>query len=77
VWLQQDGALPHFGWQVTAFLNQHLPHRRIGRGGPVAWPTRSPDLALLDCFLRGHNEIPDVCRQVKQWGLVADSNNRL
>jgi hypothetical protein len=34
--LQQDGAPPHFGRQVTAFLNQHFPDPCIGRGGPVA-----------------------------------------
>ena len=26
----------------------------IGKGGPVAWPPRSPDLTLLDFFLWGH-----------------------
>ena len=26
----------------------------IGRGGPVAWPPRSPDLTPLDFFLWGH-----------------------
>jgi hypothetical protein len=28
--LQQDGALPHFVMQMTAFLNQHFPDRCIG-----------------------------------------------
>jgi hypothetical protein len=30
VWLEQDGTLPHFGRQVTAFLNQHFPDHWIG-----------------------------------------------
>jgi hypothetical protein len=34
MWLQQDGAPPHFGRQVTAFFNQHFADRWIGRGGP-------------------------------------------
>jgi hypothetical protein len=28
--------------------------QRIGRGGPVNWPARSPDLNSLDSSLRGH-----------------------
>lgn len=28
--------------------------RLIGRGGPTPWPTRSPDLNLLDYFLWGY-----------------------
>ena len=30
------------------------PGRWIGRGRPVAWPPRSPDLTPLDFFLWGH-----------------------
>ncbi|GBM95153.1 hypothetical protein AVEN_17586-1 [Araneus ventricosus] len=30
------------------------PARWIGRGGPVAWPPRSPDLNPLDFFFSGH-----------------------
>jgi len=33
------------------YLNQTLPDRWIGRGGPMKWPTRSPDLTLSDYFL--------------------------
>ena len=29
-------------------------HKRLSRGGPVAWPLRSPDLTLLDYYLWGH-----------------------
>ena len=28
--------------------------RWIGRGGPIAWPPRSPDLSCLDFFLWGY-----------------------
>jgi hypothetical protein len=52
--LQQDGAHPHFGRQVTAFLNERFPDRWIGRGGPVARAARSPELSTLDYFLWGH-----------------------
>lgn len=53
MWFQQDGAPPHFGRQVTVFLNENFPERWIGRGGPVHWPARSPDLSPLDFFLWG------------------------
>jgi len=33
-----------------------LPKRRIGRGDPVAWPPRSPDLTPPDFFLWGAME---------------------
>jgi len=54
MWLQHDGAPPHFSRQVTAFLNNSYHDRWIGRGGPVSWPPRSPDLTPLDYFLWGH-----------------------
>ena len=38
--------------------NQNLTvtynHRWFGRGGPIAWPLRSPKLAPMDFFLWGH-----------------------
>ncbi|KYN18416.1 hypothetical protein ALC57_09291 [Trachymyrmex cornetzi] len=36
------------------FLSQRFPNRWIGRGGPVLWPPRSPDLNPLDFFLWGY-----------------------
>ena len=36
------------------FLNQHFANKRIGRGGPIAWPARSPDLNPLDFHLWRH-----------------------
>ncbi len=54
MWFQHDGAPGHFALPVRTFLNEHFPQQLIGRGGPVAWPARSPDLNLLDFFLWGH-----------------------
>jgi hypothetical protein len=31
-----------------------FPDRWLGRGSPVSWPARSPDLNPLDFFLWGH-----------------------
>ncbi|XP_034254123.1 uncharacterized protein LOC117652963 [Thrips palmi] len=53
-WLMQDGAPPHWARAVRAHLNEVYPDRWIGRGGPVAWPARSPDLTPLDFFLWGY-----------------------
>ncbi|KAJ4428119.1 hypothetical protein ANN_24133 [Periplaneta americana] len=39
--------------QAVETLHNHFPGRWIGRGGPIAWPPRSPDLTPLDFFLWG------------------------
>jgi hypothetical protein len=54
MWYQHDGAPPHFGTQVRDHLNSVYPGKWIGRGGPVGWPARSPDLTPPDFFLWGH-----------------------
>lgn len=46
---QQDGAPAHFRLDVRRWLNETMPNW-IGRGGPVQWPPRSPDLTPLDFF---------------------------
>jgi len=47
----QDGAPPHLSCFVTDVLNERFPDAWIGRGGPIPWPHRSPDLSPLDFFL--------------------------
>jgi hypothetical protein len=54
MWVQHDGALPHFSLIVQAHLNNIYREQWIGRAGPVAWPALSPDLTSLDFFLLGH-----------------------
>lgn len=54
LWLQQDGASPHFAVIVRQFLNNHYNGRWIGRGGPVNWPANSPDMTSPDFFLWGY-----------------------
>ncbi|EZA52871.1 hypothetical protein X777_07689 [Ooceraea biroi] len=53
MWFQHDGAPAHFSLNVRQYLDQRFLNRWIGRGGPVAWPARSPDLNPLDFFLWG------------------------
>lgn len=50
---QQDGAPAHYARLVRDYLNIVFPNRWIGRGGPLPWPPRSPDLTPLDYFLWG------------------------
>jgi len=52
MWFQLDGCPAHFGLNVRQYLDSNFP-QWIGRGGPVAWPPRSPDLTPLDFFLWG------------------------
>jgi hypothetical protein len=39
---------------VREYLNKSFPNRWLNRGGPVAWPPRSPDLTHLNYYLWGH-----------------------
>lgn len=53
MWFQHDGAPAHFTAEVRNHLTQTFDNRWIGRGGPVTWPARSPDLTPLDFFFWG------------------------
>lgn len=53
IWFQHDGAPSHFSHYAREYLNRDFPARWIGRGGPIAWPPRSPDLSPIDFFLWG------------------------
>lgn len=54
LYFQQDGAPPHYKTIVRDALDVKFPNRWIGRGGPIAWSPRSPDLTPCDFFLWGH-----------------------
>jgi len=51
---QHDGAPAHYSRNVRDLLDARYPERWIGRGGPINWPPRSPDLNPLDYFLWGY-----------------------
>lgn len=59
LWFQHDGAPPHSSRIVKQYLDEQFEGRWIGRGGPVPWPARSPDLTKPDFFLWGyvHNRV--------------------
>jgi hypothetical protein len=71
---QKDGALPHFHKAVTTFLDETFPGLCVGKGGPTAWPPRSPDLTPLDFFARGFIKDVVCSRKVRD---VADLRQRL
>jgi hypothetical protein len=54
MWFQHDRAAAHFALQIREHLTATYKDRWIGRGGPVAWPPRSPDLTPLDFFVWGY-----------------------
>ena len=51
IWFQHDGASAHFRTDVRLYLNVTHGQQWIGRGGPVLWPARSPDLTCFHYFL--------------------------
>jgi len=66
----------HFsvGRDVATFLDETFPGRWVRRGGPTAWPPRSPDLTPLDFFAWGF--IKDVVYRRKVRDL-ADLRQRI
>jgi len=59
---------------VTTFLDETFPGRWVGRGGPTAWPPRSPDLTPLDFFARGFIKVVVYRRKVRD---LADLRQRI
>lgn len=54
MFFQHDGAPAHTTLLVREMLNRRFPNKWIGRGGPVLWPPRSPDLNPIDFWLWGY-----------------------
>lgn len=52
-WFMHDGAPAHYVRNVRELLNERFNGKWIGRGGPISWPARSPDLNPLDFCLWG------------------------
>lgn len=51
MWYQHDGAPAHSTRLVRYFLNRQFGQRWVGRGGPISYPPRSPDLTPCDFFV--------------------------
>lgn len=52
-YFMQDGAPPHWAFVVRDYLTEVFHMRWIGRGGPLPWPARSPDLTPCDFAVWG------------------------
>jgi hypothetical protein len=63
----QDGAPPNVSLPVRGALNEKFPNAWIGRGGPIPWPPRSPDLTPMDFFFC-RDTSRTVC-MVKRFGI--------
>jgi len=44
----------HYFRRVREILDECFPDRWIGRGSPIVWQARSPDLNVLDYFVWGY-----------------------
>lgn len=54
MFFMHDGAPAHFSQVARQHLTETYANQWIGRGGPVNWPARSPDLNPLDFSTWGH-----------------------
>jgi hypothetical protein len=72
LYFMHDGAPAHFSVCAHRNLNAHYRGHWTGRGGPIAWPPRSPDLNLLDFFLWGYLTLWPPCgsHMTHSWILV-------
>jgi hypothetical protein len=57
MWYMHDSAPAHSSRVLWDVLSNTYLDRRIGTGGPIAWPPRSPYLNPLDFCLWGHLKI--------------------
>ena len=53
MWMQHDGAPPHYALCSRQVMKEIFDEKWIGWGGPVAWLPRSPNLPSPDYFLWG------------------------
>jgi len=44
MYFQHDGAPPHYTWHMREYLKKSFPNLWLGRGRPLAWPPKLPDL---------------------------------
>ncbi|PNF37864.1 hypothetical protein B7P43_G07422 [Cryptotermes secundus] len=74
----------HFCHHVRNHLDREMAGRLIGRGGPIAWPPRSPDLTPMDFLLWGYvkntvyqvkiNDIQYLKARIREAGSVVTPN---
>jgi len=50
MWFQQDAYTSHTLRLARAVLNAMFPNKWMGKYGPINYPSRSPDLTILDYY---------------------------
>jgi hypothetical protein len=71
---QQGGNSSHYASPVKVCLNQYFPGKWIGRGGPITWPSRSPDLTFRFLSMRVHKGL-GVPNENARYGRTVSLNN--
>lgn len=52
--LQLDGEPAHFAVDVRSYMDRKFPKKWIEGGGPVAWPSKFPELTPMEFFWWGY-----------------------
>ena len=81
MYFMHDGAPAHFSHIVRNYLTGWFGNRWIGRGGPVTWPPRSPDLTPLDFYVWGFVKdivyATEVNTEDELWKRIVDACEQL
>lgn len=72
---QQDGCPAHWRLSVRDHLNNVFPNSWIGRGGPIPWPPRSPDLTPLDFYVWGRAKELVYAVEIENRGVLVERIN--
>lgn len=80
MYYMHDGAPAHFSRRARAYLQRRFGNRWIGRGGPIPWPPRSPDLNPLDFsfwgFMKNEVYAVEINSEEQLWNRIVESADR-
>ena len=75
IYFQQDGCAPHNTRIVHNYLNLKFGEHWLGTYGPVARPSRSPNLLPLDFFSMELSAVNSLCCSNTKYGTVKAANS--
>lgn len=80
MYYMHDGAPAHFSLVAREYLDRRFGNMWIGRGGPVPWPARSPDLNPLDFsfwgFMKNEVYAVEIHNEEQLWIRIMESADR-
>lgn len=80
MYYMHDGAPAHFSRVAREYLDRRFGNSWIGRGGPVPWPARSPDLNPLDFsfwgFMKNEVYAVEIHNEEQLWIRIMESADR-